>query len=72
MFFKSTNSFTSLRCFQTKEISVLCEVLKVLFNLYMRSDNIGDEEQERYKNLVLILYKLLTFKYSTPQDDLER
>ncbi|XP_020285190.1 synembryn [Pseudomyrmex gracilis] len=56
---------------KTEEISVLCEVLKVLFNLYMHSDNIGDEEQERYKNLVLILYKLLTFKYSTSQDDLE-
>ncbi|KAG5343381.1 RIC8A protein, partial [Acromyrmex heyeri] len=55
----------------TEEITIVCEVLKVLFNLYIHSDDIGVEDQEKYKNLVLILYKLLTLKYSVQQDDLE-
>ncbi|XP_012054314.1 PREDICTED: synembryn [Atta cephalotes] len=54
-----------------KEITIVCEVLKVLFNLYIHSDDIGVVDQEKYKNLVLILYKLLTLKYSVQQDDLE-
>lgn len=58
--------------FQNEEIMVVCEVLKVLFNLYVHSDDTGVEDQEKYKNLVLILYKLLVFKYSLQQDDLER
>lgn len=58
--------------FQTEEITVICEVLKVLFNLYIHSDDTEIEDQEKHKNLVLILYKLLIFKYSTQQDDLER
>ncbi|XP_018342678.1 PREDICTED: synembryn isoform X2 [Trachymyrmex septentrionalis] len=56
---------------ETEEITIVCEVLKVLFNLYIHSDDIGVEDQEKYKNLVLILYKLLTLKYSVQQDDLE-
>jgi len=51
---------------------IVCEVLKVLFNLYIHSDDTGVEDQEKYKNLVLILYKLLIFKYPIQQDDLER
>lgn len=51
---------------------VVFEVLKVLFNLYIHSDDTGVEDQEKYRNLVLILYKLLVFKYSLQQDDLER
>ncbi|XP_012534321.1 synembryn [Monomorium pharaonis] len=56
---------------KTEEITIVCEVLKILFNLYIHSDNIGVEDQEKYKNLVLILYKLLTLKHSVQQDDLE-
>ncbi|XP_029177005.1 synembryn [Nylanderia fulva] len=55
---------------KTEEITIVCEVLKVLFNLYIHSDDIV-EDQEKYRNLVLILYKLLVFKYSLQQDDLE-
>lgn len=51
---------------------IVCEVLKVLFNLYIHSDDIGVEDQEKYMNLVLILYKLLILKYPVQQDDLER
>jgi hypothetical protein len=50
---------------------IVCEILKVLFNLYIHSDDIRTEDQEKYKNLVLILYKLLTLKYPVQQDDLE-
>lgn len=62
----------NLRYFQTEEITVVCDILKVLFNLYIHSDDTGIEDQEKYRNLVLILYKLLVFKYSLQQDDLER
>lgn len=67
------NDLKSFYYFQNEEIMVVCEVLKVLFNLYVHSDDTGVEDQEKYKNLVLILYKLLVFKYnSLQQDDLER
>ncbi|EFN85529.1 synembryn isoform X2 [Harpegnathos saltator] len=56
---------------KTEEITVICEVLKVLFNLYIQSDDTGIEDQEKHKNLMLILYKLLILKYSMQQDDLE-
>ncbi|XP_072757592.1 chaperone Ric-8 [Anoplolepis gracilipes] len=56
---------------KNEEIIVICEVLKVLFNLYIHSDDTAVEDQEKYRNLVLILYKLLVFKYSQQQDDLE-
>ncbi|XP_011647127.1 synembryn [Pogonomyrmex barbatus] len=55
---------------ELEEIKIVCEVLKVLFNLYIHSDD-GLEDQEKYKNLMLTLYKLLTRKYSTQQDELE-
>lgn len=58
--------------FQTEEITVTCEILKVLFNLYIQSDDIGIEDQEKHRSLVLILYKLLILKYPMQQDDLER
>jgi len=57
---------------QTEEITILCEVLKVLFNLYIHSDSITIEDQEKHKNLELIVSKLLTLKYVPQQDDLER
>ncbi|XP_032671271.1 synembryn [Odontomachus brunneus] len=56
---------------KTEEITVICEVLKVLFNLYIQSDDTGIEDQEKHRSLVLILYKLLILKYSIQQDDLE-
>ncbi|XP_029667971.1 synembryn [Formica exsecta] len=56
---------------KNEEIMVVFEVLKVLFNLYIHSDDTGVEDQEKYRNLVLNLYKLLVFKYSLQQDDLE-
>ncbi|XP_070155721.1 synembryn isoform X2 [Polyergus mexicanus] len=56
---------------KNEEIMVVFEVLKVLFNLYVHSDDSGVEDQEKYRNLVFILYKLLVFKYSIQQDDLE-
>lgn len=54
---------------KAEEITIVCEALKVLFNLYIHSDD--TEDQEKYKNLVLILYKLLTLNYPVQQDDLE-
>ncbi|TGZ54105.1 chaperone Ric-8 [Temnothorax longispinosus] len=69
--FAAHNQNNETRVIKAEEITIVCEVLKVLFNLYIHSDNIGVEDQEKYKNLVLILYKLLTFKYSVQQDDLE-
>ncbi|XP_011164368.1 synembryn [Solenopsis invicta] len=56
---------------KAEELTIVCEVLKVLFNLYIHSDDTGTEDQEKYKNLVLILYKLLTLTYSVQQDELE-
>lgn len=56
---------------KTEEITIICEVFKVLFNLYIHSDDAGVEDQEKYRNLVLILYKLLVFEYSLQQDELK-
>ncbi|XP_012215076.1 synembryn [Linepithema humile] len=69
--FVTQNQDNETSAIKTEEITIICEVLKVLFNLYIHSDDIGVEDQEKYKNLALILYKLLTFKYSTQQDDIE-
>ncbi|KAL6428305.1 hypothetical protein ACFW04_008541 [Cataglyphis niger] len=69
--FVTQNRDNKTTVIKNEEIMVVCEVLKVLFNLYVHSDDTGVEDQEKYKNLVLILYKLLVFKYSLQQDDLE-
>ncbi|EZA54229.1 Synembryn-A [Ooceraea biroi] len=69
--FVAQNKDSETVAVQTEEITILCEVLKVLFNLYIHSDSVAIEDQEKYRNLELILSKLLTFKYAQQQDDLE-
>ncbi|KYN04970.1 PREDICTED: synembryn [Cyphomyrmex costatus] len=69
--FTAENQNSEITVNKAEEITIVCEVLKVLFNLYIHSDDIGVEDQEKYNSLVLILYKLLTLKYSVQQDDLE-
>ncbi|XP_043261004.1 synembryn-A [Colletes gigas] len=66
----------STQCEQEKIIMInesratlACEVLKTLFNLYMHSDN-ATEKEEKNKNLVSILYKLLLLKCEK-EDDLQ-
>ncbi|XP_033337633.1 ric8 guanine nucleotide exchange factor A isoform X2 [Megalopta genalis] len=53
---------------------LVCEVLKALFNLYMHSDDLVDdqdkEEEEKNKYLISTLYKLLLFKCEK-EDDLQ-
>lgn len=56
---------------KAEEMTILCEVLKVLFNLYIDSDSVAVEIQEKHRNLELIVSKLLTLKYIPQQDDLE-
>lgn len=51
------------------DVTLTCEVLKALFNLYMQSSD-TTEEKEKNERLVSILYKLLLFKYEK-QDDLQ-
>lgn len=62
----------SFHYLQAEEMTILCEVLKVLFNLYIDSDSVAVEIQEKHRNLELIVSKLLTLKYIPQQDDLER
>ncbi|XP_011690211.1 PREDICTED: synembryn-A [Wasmannia auropunctata] len=69
--FVTRNQNKEITIIESEEITIVCEVLKVLFNLYIHSDDVGVEDREKYKNLMLILYKLLTLKYSVQQDDLE-
>lgn len=69
--FVTQNHDNKTTVIKNEEVMIVCEVLKVLFNLYIHSDDTAVEDQEKYKNLVLILYKLLVFKYPVQQDDLE-
>ena len=65
----------SVQCDKDKDIikkdnaTLACEALKALFNLYMITDDTVEEE-EKNKNLVSILYKLLLFKCET-EDELQ-
>ncbi|CAL7942373.1 unnamed protein product [Xylocopa violacea] len=47
--------------------TLACEILKALFNLYINSDD-ATEEEEKNKNLVRILYKLLLSKCEKEDD----
>lgn len=49
--------------------TLLCEILKALFNLYINSDDMAEEEKN--KSLVLILRKLLLSECEK-EDDLQR
>ncbi|XP_054016712.1 synembryn [Hylaeus anthracinus] len=62
------------RCEQEQMIKedhlmLICEVLKALFNLYMNSAD-SEEKEEKNKQLVRILYKLLLLKCEK-EDDLQ-
>ncbi|XP_011871408.1 PREDICTED: synembryn-A [Vollenhovia emeryi] len=69
--FATQNQNNVTRVTKAEDTTLVCEVLKILFNFYMHSDDVSIEDQERCKNLVLILYKLLTLKYLGQPDDLE-
>ncbi|XP_031830039.1 ric8 guanine nucleotide exchange factor A [Nomia melanderi] len=55
---------------KTDTAMLACEVLKTLFNLYMCVDDSTDDKQEKDKNLMSNLYKLLLFKCEK-EDDLQ-
>lgn len=48
-----------------------CEILKVLFNLYIQADDSAVEEREKYKSLVSILYELFLCGSATKQEQLQ-
>lgn len=56
---------------KTQDAALVSEILKALFNLYINADDTQDDAGEKNKNLVSVLYKLLTIKCPEKEDDLQ-
>lgn len=56
---------------KTQDATLVCEILKALFNLYINADDTEDGRAEKHKNLVSVLYKLLKLKCPVKEDDLQ-
>ncbi|XP_076180452.1 ric8 guanine nucleotide exchange factor A isoform X2 [Ptiloglossa arizonensis] len=66
---KILENISAQKTISEMEIMLTCEILKVLFNLYMHSDD-STEKDEKNKNLVSVLYILLPLKCKE-EDDLQ-